>query len=259
MDGGFVARADGGRALVETMRFTGAPLADVMAAARDRLCADALALGFTLVASDCWEDLAALNERHRADWFPLLPKPAGAPAFWIGAVDREGEVAGTHGAILVDCSAESFGARLESLSLFHGEPRAGADADAGADAGEWCFAGSEVAHATTGAVCWIVAGWNRPDCRGLGLFHLLARVARLVALHRWRPSWVVGLVSPEAVSVWSGRSAGRRTLEPRPTILYRQPDVGRLPLRLLRMSRAALVADLQQHGAASPSVQRDGG
>ncbi|WP_434615391.1 hypothetical protein [Azospirillum sp. B2RO_4] len=232
----------------------------VLRATRDALCAAGLAIGITLVLVEEWEALEQLNARHCGDWFPLLPRPAAAPSFWVAAVDADGKFVATHGVVLLDCSAASFGARVEDLTAFH-DPGA-------APSEEFGFCGSPAAHDTRGAVAWIVAGWNRPDWRGRGLFHLLGAAARLVALDRWSPRWVVGLVDPETVPVWVRRCAGRALLEPLPAVLYQQAGVGRLPLHFMRWSRPAVLLDLQevararsmqgldvdggQHGAAAP-------
>ncbi|WP_175426631.1 hypothetical protein [Azospirillum brasilense] len=223
--------------LVETLSLGTSPLAPALGAARDRLCGELVARGVTSILCESWPDLEQLNARHRNSWFPLLPKPASAPSFWLGLVDGEGEVVATHAVVLLDCSASSFGARLADLSALHDPGSAPAD--------EWAFVASEAAHDTRGSVAWIVAGWTRPDWRGAGLFHRLGELVRLVALSRWNPKWVVGLVDPETVPVWSGRGGGRRRLEERPGILYHQNGVGRLPLHLMRWSRAAVALDLE--------------
>lgn len=230
------------RRLVETMPLQGSPHGPVLRTARDALCAAGLAAGVTLVLVEEWEALKQLNARHRGDWFPLLPRPAAAPSFWVAAVDADGEFVATHGVVLLDCSAASFGARVEDLTAFH-DPGA-------APVGEFGFCASLAAHETRGAVAWIVAGWNRPDWRGRGLFHLLGAVARLVALDRWSPRWVVGLVDPETVPVWVRRCAGRVLLEPLPAVLYQQAGVGRLPLHFMRWSRPAVLLDLQDTARA---------
>lgn len=230
------------RRLVETMPLQGNPHGPVLRAARDALCAAGLTAGVTLVMVEEWEALERLNTRHRGDWFPLLPRPAAAPSFWVAAVDAEGEFVATHGVVLLDCSAASFGARVGDLTAFH-DPGA-------APSEEFGFCASPAAHETRGAVAWIVAGWNQPDWRGRGLFHLLGAVARLVALDRWSPRWVVGLVDPETVPVWSRRCAGRALLEPLPAVLYQQAGVGRLPLHFMRWSRPAVLLDLQEAARA---------
>lgn len=223
------------RRLIETLRLDGCPHA-ALRTARDALCAEALVLGLTLILSDDWTELERVNAANREGWFPLLPKPASAPSFWVAAVDAEGEIVGTHGVVALDCDTISFGVRLADLSAFH---------DPGAAAvGEWAFCASAAALQTVGSVAWIVAGWNRPDWRGRGLFHLLGAVARLVALARWSPRWVVGLVDPETVPVWRKRCAGRALLEPLPANLYHQDGVGRLPLHFMRWSRPAVALDL---------------
>ena len=228
--------------LIETLCLGAGPLAPALGTARDRLCTELIARGVTPVLCESWADLEALNAQHRDSWFPLLPKPASAPAFWLALVDGEGEVVATHGVVLVDCSAASFGSRLADLSAFHDPGNAPAE--------EWAFVASEAAHDTTGSVAWIVAGWTRPDWRGRGLFHRLGALARLVALSRWNPKWVVGLVDPETVQVWECYG-GRRRLEERPGILYHQNGVGRLPLHFMRWSRPAVMLDLGIPGGGS--------
>ena len=222
--------------LVETLDVGASPLAPALGAARDRLCRDLVARGVTPVLCESWEALQGLNAFHQGNWFPLLPKPSSVPAFWLGLVDGEGEVIATHAAVLIDCTASSFGARLADLSALHDPGDAPAD--------EWAFVASEAAHDTRGSVAWIVAGWTRPDWRGAGLFHRLGALVRLVALARWNQKWVVGLVDPETVPVWSGRGGGRRRLEDRPGILYHQNGVGRLPRPHMRWSRHAVYMDL---------------
>ena len=229
--------------LVETLDLGASPLAPALRGARDRLCGDLVPCGATPILCESWEALQGLNALHRGDWFPLLPKPPSAPAFWLGLVDGEGEVIATHGVVLLDCTAFSFGARLADLSALHDPGSAPAD--------EWAFVASEAAHDTCGTVAWIVAGWTRPDWRGAGLFHRLGELVRLVALARWNPKWVVGLVDPETVPVWSGRGGGRRRLEERPGILYHQNGVGRLPLHLMRWGRHAVYMDLGLSAAPS--------
>jgi hypothetical protein len=226
----------GARAPVEAISMTSTPLARGLHATRARLCAAALERDITLFVSTDWGALVALNERYRDVWFELLPKPTSAPCFWIGASDAAGKVVATHGVVLIDCTARSFGERIVDLSAFHDPGQAPPD--------EWGFCASGAALETRGAVAWIVAGWNRPDWRGQGLFHLLGAVARLVAWERYRPRWVVGLVDPETVPVWAGRCASRALLERRASLLYHQKGVGRLPLHFMRWSRAAVLFDL---------------
>lgn len=105
------------RWLVETMPLQRSPHGPVLRAARDALCAAGLAAGVTLVLVEEWEALEWLNARHRGNWFPLLPRPAASPSFWVAAVDADGEFVATHGVVLLDCSAASFGARVHPHRL----------------------------------------------------------------------------------------------------------------------------------------------
>ncbi len=152
------------------------PLSGDLRAARERLCAGLRGKGLELFISDDWAALEAVNAANREGWFPLLPRPISAPSFWIGAADARGTVIATHGVVMLDCAAASFGAKLAELTAFHDPGVAPAD--------EWCFCASEGAHDTHGTVAWIVAGWNRLDWRGLGLFHELGAAARLVGIAR---------------------------------------------------------------------------
>ncbi|CAO3445680.1 hypothetical protein [Azospirillum argentinense] len=196
------------------------------------------ARGVVISVSDDWSGIQDINERSRNSWFELLPRPASAPSFWLAATDATGDVVATQGAVLLDCMNTSFGERLGDLTAFHDEGRA--------PAGEWCFCASEAAFDTRGRVAFVVAGWVRPDWRGKGLFHPMASLMRLASWARWDVHWWAGLVDPETTSVWNAKGAGRRRLEPRPTILYHQNGVGRLPLHLLRFSRPAMVSDVAQ-------------
>ncbi|MBK3798654.1 hypothetical protein GAY33_05310 [Azospirillum brasilense] len=212
-------------------------LPDSLAAGRRALAASLHNRGVELSFSDDWHGLEAVNSRNRNSWFELLPRPATAPAFWLAARDARGEVVGTQGAVFLDCAVSSFGQRLGDLSAFH-DPGTQPPADR-----EWCFCASDAAFDTVGRVAFVVAGWVRPDWRGKGLFHPMAALMRIACWHRWDVSWWAGLVDPETIPVWNARGSGKRRLEPRPTILYHQNGVGRLPLHLLRFSRPAVILD----------------
>ncbi|MBP2303291.1 hypothetical protein [Azospirillum picis] len=191
--------------------------------------------GVRLFLSSDWGGLERVNARNVNAWFPLLPHPHSAPAHWIGAVDSSGDIVATQGAILLDCTAKSFGERLGDLSAFHDLGTAPPD--------EWCFCASEAAFDTRGRTAFVTSGWVAPHWRGRGLFHPMATLMRLACLSLWDVHWWAGLVEEETVPVWNAAGAGRRRLEPRPTILYQQSGVARCPLHLLRFSRAGVLLD----------------
>lgn len=228
---------------VRAMPLASVPFAANLRLVRDRLCATALDKGASLFVFDDWEALAALNEQHRDSWFELLPKPTSAPCFWIGALDVSGEVVATHGVVFLDCSVASFGERIADLSAFHDPGEAPAD--------EWAFCPSSIAHGTRGPVAWTMAGWNRPDWRGRGLFHLVGAAARLMGVEKYRPRWVAGVIDPETVPLWVGRG----TVDPRAAVLYHQHGLGRLPLHFMRWNRAAVLRDLGVHGSDQMAVK----
>jgi hypothetical protein len=202
---------------------------------QDALVARLLGKGVSVELSDDWTGLEDVNARNRNSWFPLLPKPEGAPGMWMAGRDRDGDVVATQGAVLLDCAERSFGERLADLSAFH-DPGA-------APSAEWCFCASEAAYARRGRVAFVVAGWVRPDWRGRGIFHPMAHLMRLRAWSRWDVHHWVGLVDADIVPHWNARSAGSRLLERRPSIVYHQEGVGRLPLRLLSFTRAGVAMD----------------
>ncbi|HYD68492.1 hypothetical protein [Azospirillum sp.] len=232
------AEAASRRALIETLPIGDMPHAELLGRVRDRLCADALAMGLTLVVSDNWCELEAINRRNLASWVPILHRAASLPSFWVGAVDTagDGDVVAVQAGLLVDCRAHSFADHLAALELFYDDP-------ADAPAGERCFVGDGPAHETFGPVCWIAAGWNRSDWRGRGLFHLVGRAVRLLSWARWQPSWWCGVVTPDVVPAWATKRAGPRHLDRRPTILYRQAGVERPPLHFLRLGRGGVQQD----------------
>ncbi|CAO3446573.1 hypothetical protein [Azospirillum argentinense] len=225
---------------VDSLSMGSGPLSTLLSDARDRLCADALAAGVRLVISEAWQGLEQVNRANLSSWLPIMHQPNGSASFWIGAVDARGDVVGTQAGVLLDCSTHSFGDKLSDLTFFYADPTEAAP-------GERCFCASNPAFETRGKVCYITAGWTHPRMRGMGLFHLIGRVVRILALAWWTPKWWVGMVAPETAPQWTEAKAGRRLLEARPTILYQHPSAGYdyPPLRLLRFCRAGVVLDMQ--------------
>ena len=236
----------GPRILVETMPIPDGPHAPLLRAARDTLCAAALARGITLIISEDWEDLEAVNAANRASWVPILHRAPSLPSFWVGGVDREGDMVVTQAGLLVDCAGvnRTFADRLSALDVLYDDPAREAPIE------ERCFGGGgSLAWETEGAVCWIIAGWVRPDYRGgrgnADLFHLVGRLVRLVSWLHWAPRYWCGVVMPETVPSWSEERAGRRHLSARPDILYIDSSTPRPPLRFLRICRAGALLDLR--------------
>lgn len=216
-------------------RTPGGPAA-LLDAAAARLGEALQARGVTLSLDDRFDALEDTNRRHQNAWYTLLPRPAAAPVLALLARDSEGEVVATQGAVLLDCTRQSFGERLGDLSVFHTPGRAPAE--------EWCFCASDAAFATRGRTAFVVAGWVRPDWRGAGLFHPMAFAMRVASWTAWDAQGWAGLVAPDIVRVWDRPEAGRRLLERRPTILYNQAGVGRRTAHLLRFTRAGVALDM---------------
>ena len=205
------------------------------------MCAAALARGITLFVSESWEELEAVNRSNRASWVPILHRAPSLPSFWVGGAGPDGEVVVTQAGLLVDCADGSFADRLSALDVLYDDPWS-------APIEERCFVGGgSLAWETEGTVCWIVAGWVRPDFRGgrgdADLFHLVGRLVRLVSWLRWAPRYWTGVVMPETVPSWSAERAGRRHLSARSDILYIDSSTPRPPLHFLRICRAMALLD----------------
>ncbi|PWC98008.1 hypothetical protein [Azospirillum sp. TSO5] len=229
------------RRLVETTLFTGHQNEAMLRAARDALCGTALQRGYTLISCDDWDLLERINRENLDSWLPIMHRPNGDGWFWVGAADADGRIVATQAGVLIDCGQRSFGDRLSDLSFFYADP----ERDNGV--GEMCFCASDTAFKTLGQFCYLTAGWTHPAARGKGLFHLVGRAVRLLAMGRWSPNWWGGMVAPGTVPQWAEKKAGRRFLEHRPTILYQNPPCGfeYPPLHFMRISRSAFFLDMQ--------------
>lgn len=221
------------------------PLAGLLAAARDALAAGAAERGVRIEISTDFDELLAVNLRETAagTWYPMLPasdprlrRLDAANSFWLRGCDAAGAVVSVQAAVLEDAT-DSVGGRLADLSAFYGD-RAAAAPD-----GEWCACLSATALATAGRSVFSQGGWTRPDFRGLRLFPLFHRVARLVSWVWWEPDVLWGVIQANAVEAWKETLMGPRYLDDTPTITY-QRAAGRHELRFLRFTPAQILGDL---------------
>jgi len=221
------------------------PLAGLLTAARDNLGASAAERGIHIDISTDFCELLEVNLRETAagTWYPMLPasdiryrRLLPENSFWLRGSSLDGEVVSVQAAVLEDDDG-SVGQRLADLSAFYGD-RAG-----DAPAGEWCSCLSPTALSTTGRSVFSQGGWTRPDYRGLRLFPLFHRVARLVSWARWEPDVLWGVIQANAVEAWKESLMGPRHLDDVPTIVY-QRAAGRHELRFLRYTPAQMLGDL---------------
>lgn len=225
------------------------PLAGLLAAARDRLAAQAAGRGVTLSVEADMHGLLRVNEAAVAagSWEPVLPAAnplcrtlTPANAFWIRGSDAAGEAVTAQAGLLYDCTERSIAERFDDMTVFYDRPAEQAPAE------EWCRCTSAVARSTTGQVVWTNAGWTRPDFQGKGLFPICQRVNKLAAWLLWTPTVFVSVVDPDILPVWTERKMGPRHIDREPTITYNQVGLKTLPMHFVRFTRAQFFGDLAQ-------------
>lgn len=228
-----------------TLEIPSGPLAGLLIAARDRLAASAAERGVHIAISTDFDELLEVNLRETSagTWYPMLPasdprfrRLVPTNSFWLRGCGPAGEVVSVQAAVLEEDEG-SIGQRLIDLSAFYG------DRATYAPTGEWCSCLSPTALSTTGRSVFSQGGWTHPDYRGLRLFPLFHRVARLVSWVRWEPDVLWGVIQANAVDAWKESHMGPRHLDEVPTITY-QRAAGRHELRFLRFTPAQMLGDL---------------
>jgi hypothetical protein len=190
-----------------------------------------------------FERLAEVNQRNRASWPPLVPSfdPKYSnlridSAFWVEAIDAEGETVATHANRLFDWPQTTVETELRSLRVFY------EDAAAHVDAGESVVVHGATSPPITGRNIFAGAVWVHPNHRAGGLATIVPRVSRAYAYTRWNPGTTWILVEPKTLARGLPRATGPFRAESRIVthIAWRQG----LTLVLLSMTNDALAADL---------------
>ncbi len=151
--------------------------------------------GVLLTIGD-FSELVAVNRANRLNWPPLIPLfdpcngalPQEEASCLIGR-NRAGEAVATHAVRLYDWRDTSFTEEAESLRLFYADP-GGMRLPK-----ETCRVSAAAAHDVTGRVAYSGAAWVRPDYRGRSLALVLPRLAKAYAFIRWRPDFIVSLMT----------------------------------------------------------------
>lgn len=225
------------------------PLAGLLAAARDRLSAQAAGRGVTLSVEADMHALLRVNEAAVAagSWEPILPAAnplcrtlTPANAFWIRGCNAAGDTVTAQAGLLYDCTARSIAERFDDMTVFYDRPAEQAPAE------EWCRCTSAAARETKGWVVWNVAGWTRPDFQGKGLFPLGYRVNKLASWLLWTPTSFMSVVDPDILPVWAERKMGARYMDPEPAITFNQVGLKTLPMHFVLKNRAQFFGDLAQ-------------
>jgi len=216
---------------------------------RDHLVDEAAHQGLSVTIDPSIENLIIFNsyicKLIPDSWFPLLPTPQSAPAFWLNVRDKEGATVACYAGTFLNCSEKSWGEKIGDLTAFHDDPEAAQE--------DWAFCASPLAFEARGRVGWLSAGWLAPRWRGRPRrFHLLGRMVRLVAETLWEPDCMGGLVDPDIAPVWRLRAAGPCTIEKRPGVLLNQKGVGRLPMHFCFYPGNAMKRELLDLGSPIP-------
>jgi hypothetical protein len=202
--------------------------------------------GIHLSLSHDLHELAEVNARNRADWYPLPPMfdPSlggitPENGFWIYGVNEQGEVVITQAARLYLFADTTFADEWEQRTFIYPEPETQAKVD------EYCTVDCAAAHDFTGRVCHTGALWIRSDCRGKGLASLMPRLTRAYSLTRWYPDSMLGLVKTKLVDAGMARTYGWQRID-RSVHWFNAPNYGDLDFAVCWMNPDDVVRDLGQ-------------
>lgn len=170
--------------------------------------------GVRLSLSSDFEELARVNERNRADWYPLMPNfdVSGSTldpdqSFWVKGVDAHGDVVLTHCVRLYVLRNTTLKDEVESLRFYYDDP------EAVAATGLSTEASAPMAQRISGRVSYSGSLWVRSDFRGAGLGQLVPPLSRALALTRWYPNYHVCFVSRGLISKGLHRTYGYSNLQ----------------------------------------------
>ncbi|HTS93078.1 MAG TPA: hypothetical protein VMG55_13805 [Stellaceae bacterium] len=190
-----------------------------------------------------FEELIALNARHRDSWPALAPvfNPELSnlridTAFWIDATDEEGETVATHAARFFDWPKTTLADELRSLRPFYEDP------SPRIAAGESVECAAPAADFIRGRVMYGGAVWVRPDWRQRGLASLIPRISRAYGYTRWNTEYTWALIEPRTHELGLARANGPYRVEER--IILNLGFRGHLPLLLMWMPRDAMFEDI---------------
>ncbi|NBN78095.1 hypothetical protein GWI72_07430 [Microvirga tunisiensis] len=225
------------------------PTLDV-ACALGRL-ADALAdAGLTLAESADFAAFAAAAEASEdrylmEDFSPKFFDLHADTGFWIAARDADGQVASLQAAKIETLRDRSLAAlwQQQQRRIFV-DPANGA-----ARLGE---AHAVDAFALTGRIVYHGNLWLRKDLRGRGLAEKLTQTGFLVALLKWQPDWLYGLMAEANALKGFGLRVGYRRFAPRGTHWLGAPAHIRPDDWLVWSSRTDLVTLARTLAGRSP-------
>ncbi|MFN4008438.1 MAG: hypothetical protein ACK4K8_00650 [Pannonibacter sp.] len=211
----------------------------VAAEALGRLTGEIRAAGLTLEES---ADFAAFEQAAQASEDQYLMEDFSSRffdlhasnAFWIGVRDGEGKVASLQAAKVEDL-------RDRPLAVFWQQQQRRIFADPTGGTARLGGAHAADAFELSGRIVYHGNLWLRRDLRGRGLAEKLTQTGFLVALLKWQPDWLYGLMAETNALKGFGLRVGYRRFAPRGTHWIVPPAHIRPDDWLVWSSRADLV------------------
>jgi GNAT superfamily N-acetyltransferase len=209
---------------------------EVEAAIRDR--------GLRLRFRTDFDHLVELNRQHADSWPALMPifHPGHSAlridnAFWLEAIDGDGETVATHSARLFDWHETNLAEEMRSLRIFFADPKPHRAA------GDWVEIDAPAAARIRGRTMAGGSVWVRPDCRRWGLASIVPKISRAYALTRWNIDYNWAVMEGKTHAMGLSRSNGFHVEAKVVTRLKAWRDD--LTVLFLWMSRDDILADMR--------------
>jgi hypothetical protein len=201
-------------------------------------------------------EIVRVNGLNQASWGPFTPildsRVAPLPpetSFCLMGVDTTGRPVTVQGVRLFDCAGGTLAGLAATQALYYGDRPLPDDP-------QTCELTAPIAADLTGRLLYSGALWVHPDVRGQALSALLPRVARVLALGRWRTDWTFTFVSEAIAASKLMDNYGYRLIQPAYTIY----QAGRVTYRgsLVWMDRDRLLDDMRAAASRHFPPQVDG-
>ena len=161
----------------------------------DRASARAGSVGVRFVFGT-FDELIALNRANRDTWFSIFP--AFDPAHGlvrddlsacIFGVHESGAVVTCHALHLFGMTGTNFGREAEALRVHYADP------ETMRRPGERCVMTADHAFQVSGRIIFSGAFWCHPDIHRKGMARILPKLAKVYALARWDPDYIVSYMT----------------------------------------------------------------
>jgi hypothetical protein len=190
------------------------------------------------------EELYFVNQKNRESWMPLVPMYD--PSFnkldnenYIGLLGRteRGEIVTANAVRLYDWTTTNFLEEATSLRLMYDAPVVSKQP------GESCKVNTPSAGFVRGRAAFSGAAWVHPNFRGRGLGHMLPLTIKALALTKWWPDTVFGMMSSKVHEAGFAEPFGFGNSELE--IVWKSSSLGDLRLALLWTDREHILSDVR--------------